>query len=86
MEKSDIANLMSLGVSDVALRRMKHLTGTGRPTVKPHRLFADEVADKLSAIKRLPIQMCRRKIAARRLGRNLGGHIVSKHFTEANTH
>ncbi len=52
-KNSDMRNLLSLDVGVPAKNRMKRLVGTGRPVVKPHRPFVQEVADKLSAVKAL---------------------------------
>ncbi|MBV9826968.1 MAG: hypothetical protein JO001_15020 [Alphaproteobacteria bacterium] len=45
---SDIRPLLSIGVSEVAQRRMAALKGRGRPVVKPHRPFEGELVDKLT--------------------------------------
>lgn len=52
-KKSDIRNLLSLGVNLPAHRRMQRLGGTGRPIVKPHRAFAEEITEKLTAFQLL---------------------------------
>jgi hypothetical protein len=45
---SDFRPLLSIGVSEVAQRRMAALKGKGRPVVKPHRRLEDALRDKLN--------------------------------------
>jgi hypothetical protein len=52
-KKSDVQNLKSLGVNEVALRRTEKLTGTGRPVVPPHQPFGEVAARKFIAFVRL---------------------------------
>jgi hypothetical protein len=52
-KKSDIGNLLSLDVSASAKHRMERLLGTGRPVVRPHRPFVQEVEHTLTAVHTL---------------------------------
>lgn len=50
---SDIRPLLSMGVSEVAQRRMAVLKGKGRPVVKPHRPLGEVLRDKLTNLSNL---------------------------------